>query len=73
MIFDSSPWNEDRHGSQLLTGSCHDQFSLRFYVVGDVTFSYLLSDELYRFLGEIKRHIFTVSNSEITTFDFHCS
>ena len=32
----------------------------------------MFSDELYRFLGEIKSDITTVSNSEITTFDFHC-
>ena len=37
--------------------------------------SYMLFDELYRFLGEIKSGNFTVSNSEITTFTvsyFHC-
>ena len=31
-------------------------------------FSYMLFDELQRFLGEIKTGNFTVSNSEITTF-----
>ena len=30
--------------------------------------SYMLIDELQRFLGEIKTGNFTVSNSEITTF-----
>ena len=32
------------------------------------TVSYMLFDELERFLGEIKSGNFTVSNSEITTF-----
>ena len=37
--------------------------------------SYMLFDELKRFLGEIKSGNFTVSNSEITIFAvcyFHC-
>ena len=34
--------------------------------------SYMLSDGLKRFLGEIESDNLTVSNSEIITFDFHC-
>ena len=36
--------------------------------VNSTIVSYMLIDELYRFLGEIKTGNFTVSNSEITTF-----
>ena len=34
--------------------------------------SYMLFDELKRFLSEIKSGNFTVSNREITTFYFQC-
>ena len=43
-----------------LTSACYANISK--------SFSYMLFDELLRFLGEIKSGNFTVSNSEITTF-----
>ena len=37
-----------------------------------IELSYMLSDGLWTFLGEIESDNLTVSKSEIITFDFHC-
>ena len=47
---------------------CYDPVSASDCCIMFKYFSYMLFDELQRFLGEIKSGNFTVSNSENTTF-----
>ena len=42
------------------------------FLLLEKSFSYMLSDGLQRFLGEIESDNLTVSNSELITFYFHC-